>query len=345
MLENIYTTKMSANKKQLQNRFTKIRSSSGRISKMMSFIMAIFVAVTMLCATVVMAALNNEEETKEPITLYSKGEIITLENKPFIQDNMTYFPLRETFEKLGVFDIEGNELVWDNGTIHIKVTENTEKEPVSYTIKIGSDMIDIKNANIPRITDASAKPLMNVKLQMPEQTPILVGDKTYVPYTLIDYMLNRGLGNIRNHKRVFEFMFTINGETQSAFLSQGFVWPCDGDISNPFGEKKNPATNEVIKHNGIDIVAPEGTDVKSAIYGTVAETGYNAERGYFIIVERDNIQVVYSGLMQEMSVAKGDEVIRGQNIGKVGKTGTSTGAHLHFEVLINGEYYNPELIG
>ena len=46
MLENIYTTKMSANKKQLQNRFTKIRSSSGRISKMMSFIMAIFVAVT-----------------------------------------------------------------------------------------------------------------------------------------------------------------------------------------------------------------------------------------------------------------------------------------------------------
>ena len=62
MLENIYTTKMSANKKQLQNRFTKIRSSSGRISKMMSFIMAIFVAVTMLCATVVMAAVVNEEE-------------------------------------------------------------------------------------------------------------------------------------------------------------------------------------------------------------------------------------------------------------------------------------------
>lgn len=344
MLENIYTTKMSANKKQLQNRFTKIRSSSGRISKMMSFVMAIFVAVTMLCATVVMAALNNEEEIKEPITLYSRGEIITLENKPFIQDNMTYFPLRETFEKLGVFDIEGNELVWDNGTIYITVAEATDKDAVSYTIKIGSDMVDIKNINIPRITDVNEKNLMNVKLQMPEQTPILVEDKTYVPYTLIDYMVNRGLG-IRNDTSKFEFLFTINGETPSAFLSQGFVWPCDGDISNPFGEKKNPATNEVIKHNGVDIVAPEGTNVKSAIYGTVAETGYNAERGYFIIVERDNIQVVYSGLMQEMSVAKDDEVIRGQNIGKVGKTGTSTGAHLHFEVLINGEYYNPELIG
>ena len=63
------------------------------------------------------------------------------------------------------------------------------------------------------------------------------------------------------------------------------------------------------------------------------------------VVERDNIQVVYSGLMQEMSVEKDDRVIRRQNIGKVGKTGTSTGAHLHFEVLINGEYYNPKLIG
>ena len=345
MLENIYTTKMSANKKQLQNRFTKIRSSSGRISKMMSFVMAIFVAVTMLCATVVMAALNNEEEIKEPITLYSRGEIITLENKPFIQDNMTYFPLRETFEKLGVFDIEGNELVWDNGTIYISVTENEQREPVSYIIKINSDTIDIshnKNTRLSILNDA--KPVMGLKLVMPEETPLLIGDKTYVPYTYLEYMLNSGLG-LTNKNEVFDFMFTINGETPSAFLSQHFCWPCDGDISNAFGEKKNPATNEIIKHNGVDIVAPEGTDVLSAIYGTVSETGYNAERGYFIIVERDNIQVVYSGLMQEMSVAKGDEVVRGQNIGKVGKTGTSTGAHLHFEVLINGEYYNPELIG
>ena len=46
-----------------------------------------------------------------------------------------------------------------------------------------------------------------------------------------------------------------------------------------------------------------------------------------------------------MQVVKGDEVFRGQNVGKVGKTGTSTGAHLHFEVLINGEYFNPELVG
>jgi len=345
MLENIYTTKMSANKKQLQNRFAKIRSSSGRFSKMMSFVMTIFVAVTFLCATVVMAALNIGEEAKEPITLYSKGEIITLEDKPFIQNNMTYFPLRETFEKLGVFDIEGNELIWDNGTIYISVTENEQREPVLYVIKINSDTIDISHNKNTRLSVLNeAKPVVGLKLIMPQETPLLIGDKTYVPYTYLKYMLNSGLG-LTNKNEVFDFMFTINAETPSACLSQHFCWPCDGEISNRFGERENPATKEIIKHNGIDIAAPEGTDILSAIYGTVADAGYNAERGYFIIIERDNIQIVYSGLMQEMQVAKGDEVFRGQNIGKVGMTGTSTGAHLHFEVLINGEYYNSELIG
>ena len=353
MLENIYTTKMSANKKQLQNRFTKIRSSSGRISKMMSFIMAIFVAVTFVCATVVMAALNSDEETKEPITLYSKGEIITLESKPFIQDNMTYFPLRETFEKLGVFEIPGTELLWDNGTMHITVRESAEKEFVSYTIKIGSDMIDVKNNQDVRVrvdlhekptTDLNAKSIADMKLVLSKETPILVGDKTYVPYTYIDYMLNRGLG-LRNKTSVFDFVFTVNGQEQTAFLSQGFVWPCDGDISNAFGERVHPVTQAVMKHNGIDIKAPEGTDVKSAIYGTVTETGYHAERGYFVIIERDNIQTVYASLTEDIQVEKGDEVVRGQNIGKVGNTGKSTGAHLHFEVLLNGEYFDPERIG
>ena len=62
MLENLYTTKMSANKKTLQNRFTKIRSKSGRISKIMAVVMSCAVALTMLGATIVMAAVGNEEK-------------------------------------------------------------------------------------------------------------------------------------------------------------------------------------------------------------------------------------------------------------------------------------------
>ena len=343
MLDKMFTTKMSANKKHLQNRFAKIRSKNGKFSKLMAICMTTIIVLTMLCATVVMAALTNNED-KEPITLYSNGEIIILDNKPFIQNNMTYFPLRETFEKLGVFEIEGNSIIWNEGTIDIKVAENKSKEPVSYTIKIGRDTIGIKHTHDVRLTVAlNQQPSIGVELCLPEEKPLLIGDKTYVPYTFIDYMLNRGLG-IRNNQEVFDFMFIINSENPSAFISQGFVWPCDGHVSCSFGERTHPISNEKIKHNGIDIAVPEGTEVKSSIYGTVTETGYDAEKGYFVIIERDNIQTVYTNLTNNIHVKKGDNILRGEKIGEVGNTGKSTGAHLHFEVIINGEYFNPELI-
>lgn len=60
MFENLYTTKMSANKKTLQNRFTKIRRGNGRISKIMAAVMSIAIAVTMLGATIVMAAVGSD---------------------------------------------------------------------------------------------------------------------------------------------------------------------------------------------------------------------------------------------------------------------------------------------
>lgn len=83
MLENLYTTKMSANKKTLQNRFTKIRAKSGRLSKMMALVMSVAIAVTMLCATVVMAAVNNQSVGSE----YG-GAMYTYYAYP--QENMDY---------------------------------------------------------------------------------------------------------------------------------------------------------------------------------------------------------------------------------------------------------------
>ena len=138
----------------------------------------------------------------------------------------------------------------------------------------------------------------------------------------------------------------INNEKTELYKPQAFIWPCNGDVSvsNRFGTRTHPITGEVKAHNGVDIKAPEGTDVMSAIYGTVKDTGYDKEKGYYVIVERDNIQTVYASLTNDIKVKTGESVTAGQVIGKVGMTGTSTGAHLHFEVLINGEYYDPELI-
>ena len=109
MLENLYTTKMSTDKKKLQKRFSKIRSSSGRISKIMAFVMSIFIAVTILCATVVMAGVINK---KENFYINGKGyviDIVLIENKLATHNDNYFVPLRQTFEALGyevVYDVD-----------------------------------------------------------------------------------------------------------------------------------------------------------------------------------------------------------------------------------------------
>lgn len=101
MLEGLYTTKMSAEKKQLQSRFTKIRSRSGKLSKIAASVTAVVIAVAFVCATVVLAAVVNEEEN---FFINGKGYTITpilIENKSAVHTDSYYVPLRDTFEALG----------------------------------------------------------------------------------------------------------------------------------------------------------------------------------------------------------------------------------------------------
>lgn len=141
MLENLYTTKMSANKKTLQNRFTKIRRKSGRISKIMAALMSCAVAVAMLGATIVMAAVtatyeNQNEQIKYEI--YNGSNMISLTNTPIIYGDSYYLPLRETLNAFGINDIQ-----WDGGKITISMP-HSQKEGFyadKCEIAIGSDYI------------------------------------------------------------------------------------------------------------------------------------------------------------------------------------------------------------
>lgn len=117
--------------------------------------------------------------------------------------------------------------------------------------------------------------------------------------------------------------------------------PCNGTITNRFGKRVHPITNEEKMHNGIDIKAPEGTEVVSSIIGTVTDVGFDAEKGNYIVVEKGNVKTIYAQL-SATNVKKGDKININQSIGAVGSTGNSTGAHLHFEVMIDGEYVDPE---
>lgn len=114
-----------------------------------------------------------------------------------------------------------------------------------------------------------------------------------------------------------------------------FAYPARGTISSRFGMRWGR------RHNGIDIAAKYGTDVKAADGGAVIWVGYEGGLGKLIKIDHGANYVTYYGHLSKYSVKKGDKVYKGQKIGEVGNTGNSTGPHLHFEIRKNGVPQNP----
>jgi len=114
-------------------------------------------------------------------------------------------------------------------------------------------------------------------------------------------------------------------------------------ITSPFGTRVHPVTKKVSTHNGIDISAPVGTPIKAPADAKVLRVYENNIGGLQIILLHDKgIKTGYAHL-SAASVKQGDTVTKGQIIGKVGKSGRVTGAHLHFTVKDGeGKFINPE---
>ncbi|MCM1385823.1 MAG: M23/M56 family metallopeptidase [Bacillus sp. (in: Bacteria)] len=139
----------------------------------------------------------------------------------------------------------------------------------------------------------------------------------------------------------------IQNQTDAVLVSDAaYCNPCPSytRISDTFGERINPITNEVRKHNGVDLAAEAGADIVAAADGVVYQTGYDAENGNYVIVyHAQNGEYTHYAACQDILVVKGENVTAGQRIATVGSTGRSTGAHLHFAVSKDeaGEYIEP----
>ena len=120
-----------------------------------------------------------------------------------------------------------------------------------------------------------------------------------------------------------------------------FNWPIRGTISSNYGYRNHPILKRQILHSGIDIAAPNGTPIKAPAGGEVIYDGWL--RGYGRVVVLDHGRG-YSTLYAHLSaslVKEGQVVKSGATIAKVGKTGNTTGYHLHFEVRVYGTPENP----
>jgi len=118
-------------------------------------------------------------------------------------------------------------------------------------------------------------------------------------------------------------------------------WPCSGTVTSGFGWRVHPITGVRHFHTGIDIANKEGTEVKSAAAGVVIWTGWAGGYGNRVVMDHGPFRTAYAHLKQVL-VRPGDELKGGDVIGLMGSTGRSTGPHLHFEVMVDGRYVDPE---
>lgn len=109
-----------------------------------------------------------------------------------------------------------------------------------------------------------------------------------------------------------------------------------------YGMRLHPVHKVKKFHKGIDFTAPKGTDIIATGNGKVVRVE-NKRRGYGknIIIDHGYGYTTLYGHLSSIAVTKGDKVTKGQIIGKVGNTGTSTASHLHYEVRIDGKAVNP----
>lgn len=125
-----------------------------------------------------------------------------------------------------------------------------------------------------------------------------------------------------------------------------FLRPVSGGrFSSPFGWRTNPVTGASEMHSGQDIAIGCGTPIRAPQDGTVTYVGWYGSGGNALRIEhgRYNGKDIESGYYHGQSyvVTVGQKVTRGQIVGYVGTTGTSTGCHLHYMIFENGSNVNP----
>lgn len=152
--------------------------------------------------------------------------------------------------------------------------------------------------------------------------------------------------NNKSAKRI-EREFLMKKKLSATFSSTApklnFIRPVAGRDSGRFGlrrilnkQKRNP-------HSGMDIAAPQGRPIKATESGTVLWVGNLFFSGNVIYIDHGHGLLSLYAHLSKMDVKKGQKVKRGEIIGKVGKTGRVTGAHLHWTVYLNGNAVDPAL--
>jgi len=115
-----------------------------------------------------------------------------------------------------------------------------------------------------------------------------------------------------------------------------------GVLGSSFGWRIDPVNGQSAMHTGLDFPAANGTPILAAAGGVVVAQDYHPAYGNMVEIDHGNDLVTRYAHASKVLIKKGDLIKRGQKIAEVGSTGRSTGSHLHFEVLVQGVFQDPQ---
>ena len=142
----------------------------------------------------------------------------------------------------------------------------------------------------------------------------------------------------RPRLRELEDLVSRTGEMMSRLP---LAWPVHGRLSSSYGHRRSPWNGRPEEHEGLDIGSPSGTSVQSPAPGTVVTASGGGGYGRHVVVDHGNgVRSLY-GHLSKIDVKPGQQVEKGETIGRVGSTGHSTGPHLHYEIRVEGKPVDP----
>jgi murein DD-endopeptidase MepM/ murein hydrolase activator NlpD len=138
---------------------------------------------------------------------------------------------------------------------------------------------------------------------------------------------------------ILESLFTFDSAKKKLVPT---MLPVEGGwYSSNYGWRIDPFTGQRAFHEGIDVIAEQGTTIRAAAGGVVVYSEFHPQYGNMIEIDHGNDLVSRYAHASRRTVKVGDVVLRGVKIGEVGRTGRATGSHLHFEVRQRGAPANP----
>ncbi len=158
-------------------------------------------------------------------------------------------------------------------------------------------------------------------------------------------LVARSADVVASFDRVLEGLDALEAQAGSIAARAGSLpqtWPVDGgSITSDWGWRKFPFSGDWKFHHGMDIGVPYYTPVVATADGTVVSAEYSGGSGNQVVVDHGNDVYTRYGHNSVLVVSVGEEVLAGQLVAYSGSSGLSTGPHLHFDLVIDGESVDP----